>query len=106
MWRTTPVSVIRRGEWKLLHFLEDDHVELYQIREDVGERVERSGGEPARTRDLKQMLDAWRGAVGAAMPKPREGGEAGDEGGITQGKRARRKSGAGATGGKGERDPD
>ena len=37
LFRTRPCSVIRDGEWKLHHFYEDDAVELYNLRTDVGE---------------------------------------------------------------------
>ena len=34
---TTPVSAIRQGDWKLLEFFEDNHVELYNLKDDIGE---------------------------------------------------------------------
>ncbi|MBL7650360.1 MAG: sulfatase-like hydrolase/transferase, partial [Candidatus Hydrogenedentes bacterium] len=36
-WRTTPVSVVRDGDWKLLEYLEDGHLELYNLRDDLSE---------------------------------------------------------------------
>ncbi len=36
--RTVPHSAIRAGDWKLLHFYEDDRVELYDLASDVGEQ--------------------------------------------------------------------
>ncbi len=36
-WRTTPVSLIQAGDWKLMEFLEDGRLELYNLREDLGE---------------------------------------------------------------------
>ena len=35
---TTPVSAIRSGDWKLLEFFEDGRLELYNLRQDVGEK--------------------------------------------------------------------
>ncbi len=35
---TTPVSAVRAGDWKLLEYYEDRHVELYNLRRDLGER--------------------------------------------------------------------
>lgn len=32
------VSVICLGDWKLLEFLEDNYVELYNLKEDIGEK--------------------------------------------------------------------
>ena len=36
-WRTTPVSLIHSGDWKLMEFLEDGRLELYNLRDDIGE---------------------------------------------------------------------
>ena len=36
-WRTTPVSLIQVGDWKLMEFLEDGRIELYNLRDDVSE---------------------------------------------------------------------
>src|SRR5205823_4668383 len=36
-WRTTPAGAIRSGDWKLIEFFEDDRLELYNLREDIGE---------------------------------------------------------------------
>ncbi len=36
-WRTTPVSLIHQGDWKLMEFLEDGRLELYNLRDDLGE---------------------------------------------------------------------
>ena len=67
-WRTTPVGVIRAGDWKLHEFFEDGHVELYNLRTDIGERTDLATREPDRAADLKAKLAAWRMAVGAKLP--------------------------------------
>ena len=33
-----PVSIIRKGNWKLIHYWEDEHDELYDLTKDVGEK--------------------------------------------------------------------
>ena len=33
---TTPVSAVRAGDWKLLEFFEDNHIELYDLHDDLG----------------------------------------------------------------------
>ena len=53
-WRTTPVSVIRAGDWKLMEFLEDGRLELYNLAEDIGETRNRAGDEPARVAEMKR----------------------------------------------------
>jgi arylsulfatase A len=67
---TTPVGAIRAGDWKLLEFFEDKRVELYNLKEDLGEKTDLAQQQPERAADLRRRLHAWRLAVGAAMPTP------------------------------------
>lgn len=68
--RTTPVSAVRDGDWKLIEFLEDGHVELYNLRDDLGEANELSRSQPERAAQLRDRLHRWRKSVGAQMPVP------------------------------------
>lgn len=38
LFRTRPGSVIRMGDWKLHHYLEDNGIELYNLKNDISER--------------------------------------------------------------------
>ena len=67
---TTPVSAIRQGDWKLLEFFEDNHVELYNLKADVGERNNMEKANPEKAKELSQLLNAWRQQVDAPMPHP------------------------------------
>ena len=67
-WRTTPVSVIQAGDWKLMEFLEDGRQELYNLRQDLGETRNLAASLPGKTRELQRRLVAWRKAVKAPMP--------------------------------------
>jgi len=67
---TTPVSSIRRGDWKLIEFLETGRVELFNLTHDLGEANDVSEQMPQLARELKNRLDSWRAAVDAQMPKP------------------------------------
>jgi arylsulfatase A-like enzyme len=69
-WRITPVGVVRSGDWKLLEFFEDNRLELYNLREDVGEKRNRASEMPEKAKDLHARLAAWRRAVKAPMPQP------------------------------------
>ncbi|MFO0947150.1 MAG: sulfatase [Planctomycetota bacterium] len=69
-WRTTPVSVVRSGDWKLLEFLEDGHLELYNTREDIGETKNLAHTMPDKARELRDQLLAWRTSIQAPMPTP------------------------------------
>jgi arylsulfatase A len=67
---TTPVSAVRAGDWKLLEYLEDNRVELFDLAADPAEKNDLAAPQPERARELRQRLHAWRDSVGAAMPKP------------------------------------
>jgi len=67
---TTPVSAVRTREWKLLHYYEDNHDELYNLSQDPSETRDLARSEPARTADLRHRLDAWLQETGARLPSP------------------------------------
>lgn len=67
-WRTTPVSLIQIGDWKLMEFLEDGRLELYNLKDDVGERHNQASEQPERVKRLHARLVAWRTEVQAPMP--------------------------------------
>lgn len=69
-WRTTPVSLMHAGDWKLMEFLEDGRLELYNLREDIGEKKNLATSEPERARAMHAKLVAWRKSVNAPMPTP------------------------------------
>ena len=67
---TKPVSAIREGDWKLLHYFEDDSVELYRLGEDLAESRECSQAYPAVSKRLRRQLQGWLQGVGAQFPQP------------------------------------
>lgn len=67
---TTPVSAVRAGDWKLLEYLEDNRVELYNLRDDPSEKSDLAGSRADRVGELRARLHAWRQEVGARMPTP------------------------------------
>jgi uncharacterized sulfatase len=66
--KASPASAVRHGDWKLIHFYEDDHVELYNLSDDPGEQHDLAKTQPAKTAELRHLLDAWRTAVDAQPP--------------------------------------
>lgn len=73
-FRTTPVSVIRRGSWKLLYFYEDRRFELFDLANDLGENHDLSGEQPELTLELARELSEWLTTTHAALPRDKESG--------------------------------
>ena len=67
-WRTTPGSVIRMGDWKLIEFFEDGRLELYNLKDDIGETANLVEKMPGKARELHQRLIAWRKRLNAPVP--------------------------------------
>jgi len=66
----TPYGAVRAGDWKLIEFYEDMHVELYNLADDIGESRNLAAAQPQITDRLRNRLHAWRQSVGAPMPTP------------------------------------
>jgi arylsulfatase A-like enzyme len=67
-WRTTPAGSIRSGDYKLLEFFEDGRLELYNLKDDIGEKRDLAKRMPEKTKELHGKLVAWRKAVAAPLP--------------------------------------
>jgi arylsulfatase A-like enzyme len=84
VFRTRPVSVIRKGEWKLHLYHEEWQldggrqkiatnraVELYHIASDIGERHDLAGTQRRKRDELLDDLLAWLQAINAPLPVER-----------------------------------
>ena len=67
-WRGAPSSLICRGDWKLIHFFEDDRVELYNVTEDLSETNNLAKTNAAKANELLQELNLWREQTNAPIP--------------------------------------
>jgi arylsulfatase A-like enzyme len=67
-WRTTPVGAIRKRDWKLIEFFEDGRLELYDLRDDIGEERNLAEERPEKVTELHADLVAWRRGVDAPVP--------------------------------------
>jgi len=67
---TAPCGAIRAGDWKLIEYFEDGRLELYNLKDDLGEQKNLSAAMPDRAAALQKQLAAWRQRVGAKMPTP------------------------------------
>ncbi len=83
-FRSRPVSVIRKGDWKLHLFHEEwqldggraqlatnQAVELYNLRDDLGERTDLATRNPAKRDELLTDLFAWMKRTDALLPSER-----------------------------------
>jgi len=65
----TPGSSIRMGDYKLIEFYEDSRLELYNIKNDIGEEKNLASTHPEITANMHIMLKQWREKSGAILPK-------------------------------------
>lgn len=65
---TTPASAIRDGDWKLLHYYEDGHDELFHLKSDPGEAQNVLGSHSEKGKELRSKLDTWIKKVNAPLP--------------------------------------
>ncbi len=67
-WRQTPAGSIRKGDWKLIEFFEDSHLELYNIKEDIGEKNNLVSTQIQICDSLYNDLVRWRNELEAPVP--------------------------------------
>jgi hypothetical protein len=84
VFRSCPVSVIRKGDWKLLLFHEEwvldggrekietnNSVELYNLKSDIGERINLCNTEKEIRNELLDNLLNWIKETRASIPDQR-----------------------------------
>jgi len=67
---TRPQSAIRQGDWKLIYHYEDHRVELYNLANDIGEKIQRRWDQPEKVQLLREALARYLKSVEARMPTP------------------------------------
>ena len=65
---TTPVSAIRKGKWKLLHYYENNRLELYNLEKDVSEEHDLANEYPGLAEELYILLKNNLKEVNAKHP--------------------------------------
>ncbi|MBN1672682.1 MAG: sulfatase [Kiritimatiellae bacterium] len=65
----TPGCSMRMGDYKLIEFFEDGHVELYDLRRDIGEAHDLARAMPELAARMQRMLADWRASVRAKVPQ-------------------------------------
>lgn len=67
-FRTRPGGAIRVGDWKLVEYFEDGTLELYNLKEDIGEKKNLAKVISEKTRELHNLMLTWRKAIDAPVP--------------------------------------
>ena len=67
-------SVIRKGDWKLIYYHLDERMELFNLKEDIGEQNDLLASNPEKVRELATVLSDYLQEVNAQMPVHRETG--------------------------------
>ncbi|QDT07587.1 Arylsulfatase precursor [Rubripirellula lacrimiformis] len=68
--QTRPVSAIRRGDYKLLHYWEDDRCELFHLPSDLSEQRDLCQVDPQRTAAMLAQLQKQLTQMDARLPQP------------------------------------
>ena len=61
-------DVIRKGDYKLIEFFDDQRVELYNVVKDIGEKIDLSKSMPEKIDELINEIDLWRKDVDVNPP--------------------------------------
>ena len=63
-----PSGAVRAGDYKLIEWYEDKSIELYNLKNDIGEQNDLTKKMPEKAAQLLSMLHGWRRQVNAKMP--------------------------------------
>ena len=69
----SPTTWVRRGDWKLIRFFCDnpdqsDRFELYNLKDDIGEKKNLAAEQPERVKELDSLIDGFHKSTGALIP--------------------------------------
>ena len=67
-----PSAAVRAGDYKLIEWYEDNSVELYNLKDDIGELHDLAGRMPEKAVELRGLLHRWLKQVKAAVPTPEQ----------------------------------
>ena len=67
-FRTRPCAAVRAGDWKLIEYFEDGALELYNLKDDLGEQKNLAETLPEKTKELHKLMLTWRKTLNAPVP--------------------------------------
>ena len=68
-------STIRSGDWKLIYWYKDHHFDLFNIRNDLGEKNNLADRNPEKVKELSLKLGKYLRSVKAMRPSFKKSGE-------------------------------
>jgi arylsulfatase A-like enzyme len=67
----SPCAAVRAGDFKLIEYFENNTLQLFNLKTDIGEQHDLSMVEPNKANELREMLHRWYRDVDAQMPQER-----------------------------------
>ncbi|MHC4229279.1 MAG: sulfatase/phosphatase domain-containing protein, partial [Planctomycetota bacterium] len=67
-----PSGAIRAGDYKLIEWYEDNSVELYNLKDDIGEKNDLAAKMPEKAAELRRLLHRWLRQIKATVPTPEQ----------------------------------
>ncbi|MHC4678603.1 MAG: ankyrin repeat domain-containing protein, partial [Planctomycetota bacterium] len=58
-----PCGAVRAGDYKLIEWHEDNRIELYNLKEDIGEKTDLTSKMSEKATELRRMLHRWLQAI-------------------------------------------
>jgi len=68
LFRTRPGSAVRLGDWKLIQYFENNDIELYNLKDDLGEKNNLAASKPEKVQKMLDLLNEWREQTNAPVP--------------------------------------
>jgi len=67
-----PSGAIRAGDYKLIEWYEDNSIELYNLKDDLGEQNDLASSMPKKAAELRGLLHQWLRQTKATVPTPEQ----------------------------------
>ena len=69
------LSAVRKGDWKLVYRMRTGKLELYNLKDDIGEKCDLAASNPEKVKELAAELSGRLRAWSSPMPRVRETGK-------------------------------
>lgn len=66
----SPGGAVRSGDYKLLEYYENNTVQLFNLKKDIGEQNDISSSDPGKVNELRTKLHQWRENINAQIMEP------------------------------------